>query len=142
MSSYVFQVNPENPGIELKAYFDGRYTEMKRKQIIVQNIKKLMENYPKQGNLFNQYFKLDPDYLLKMFDAGFRLLNKPYDSSQILRFLQAVLFEKTLYKGESQKGMNYLETAFSDTTKKLTKDIAKFFYDATGLSKKMFNDIY
>lgn len=142
MSSYVFQVNPENPEMELKAYFYGGYAEMKRKQIIVQNIQKLMENIPKQGNLFNQRLKLDPDYLPNLFDTGFRLLNKPYDSSQILRYLQAVLFEKTLNKGENQKGMNYLETAFSDTTKKLTKDIAKFFCDETGLSKKMFNDIY
>jgi len=142
MSAYVFQVNPENPEMELKAYFYGGHTEMQRKQIIINNIQKLIENIPQQGDLFNQHLKLDPEYLPNMFDVGFRLLNKPFDSSQILRYLQVVLFEKTLNKGENQEGLNYLDTSFSDTTKKLTKDIAKFFSDATGLPKKMFDDIY
>lgn len=142
MSSYVSQVNPENPEMELKVYFYGGYTEMKSKELIVQNIQKLMENIPKQETLFRQHFKLDPDYLPSMFETGFRLLNKPCDSSQILRYLQALLFEKTINKGENQEGMNYLKTGFSDTTKKLTKDIAEFFCNATGLSKRMFNDIY
>lgn len=141
MSAYVFRINPENPEMELKAYFYGGYAEMKRRQIIVENIQKLMQNIPKQGSLFNQNRQLDPDYLPNLFDVGFRLLNKPSDSSQILRYLQVVLFEKTLYRGENQNGINYLQTEFSDITKKLTKDIAKFFCNATGLSEKMLADI-
>jgi len=141
MSAYVLRINPENPEMELKAYFYGGYTEMKRRQIIVESIQELIKNTNKQGSLFEKSLQLDPDYLPNLFDIGFRLLNRPSDSSQILRYLQVVLFEKTLYKGENQNGIDYLKTGFSDITKKLTKDIAKFFCTATGLSDKMLDDI-
>jgi hypothetical protein len=142
MSAYVFRINPENPEVELKAYFYGGYAEMKTKQAIVDNIQKLIESIPVQGSLFNENFKLDPDYLPNLFDVAFRLLNKPFDSSQILRYLQLVLFERTLNKSENRNGINYLETKFSNVTKKLARDIAKFFSDATDLSEKMLDDIY
>jgi len=141
MSAYLFRTNPENPDLELKAYFYGGYTEMKRRQAVIQNIQELMENVHRQQSLFDQNLQLDPDYLAGLFDTTFRFVNKPFDSSQILRYLQVLLFEKTLYKGENQNGIKYLETGFSDITKKLAKDIAKFFSNATGVSKKMLNDI-
>jgi len=145
MSAYTFQINPENPEIELKSYFYGGYAEMKRMEGIVGNINKLMENIPIQGNLFNNIsktLKLDLDYLPNLFDIAFRLLNKPFDSSQALRYLQIILFEKILYKGENTEGMKYLETGFSEITKKLTRDIAKFFCDSTGISEKLVEDVY
>lgn len=142
MSAYVFRINPENPEIELKSYFYGGYAEMKRRESIVENVKKLMENIPMQRSLFNETFKLDPDYLPKLFDIAFRLLNKPFNSSHIPQYLQTVLFEKILYKGENPEGMKYLETRFSDITKKLARDIAKFFRDSTGISEKLVEDVY
>jgi hypothetical protein len=86
--------------------------------------------------------KLDPEYLPNLFDITFRLLNKPFDSSQILRYLQVILFEKILYRGENTEGMKYLETSFSEITKKLTRDIAKLFRDSTGISDKLVEDVY
>ena len=142
MSAYVFQINPENPEIELKSYFYGGHAEMKRRQDIVENIKRLMENMPMQGIIFNDILKLDPNYLPSLFDIAFRLLNRPFDSSQILRYLQSILFEKILHKGENDEGIKYLETGFSDITKKLTRDIAKFFRDSTGISERLVEDVY
>jgi|YelNatPaOPRAMG01_1025707.scaffolds.fasta_scaffold50178_2 hypothetical protein len=143
MSEYVLRINPENPETELKAYLYGGYAEMKRRQSIVENIRKIMEKSNlTQGSLFNETFKLDPDYLPQLFDIAFRLLNKPFDSSQILRYLQVILFEKILDKGENAEGMKYLETGFPDITKKLTRDIAKFFCDSTGISEKLVEDLY
>ena len=142
MSGYAFRINPENPEIELKSYFYGGYTEMKRRQDIVDNIKKLVSSIPDQRSLFNENLELDPNYLLDLFNIAFRLLNKPLDSSQIPRYLQIILFEKILYKSENVDGMNYLETGFTDITKKLTRDIAKFFCATTGVSEKLFADVY
>lgn len=142
MSAYAFRINPENPETELKSYFYGGYTEMKSRQEIVEYIKKLTEYFPTQGNLFNETLKLDPYYLPNLFDIAFRLLNRPFDSSQILRYLQMILFEKILYKSENAEGIKYLETGFSDITKKLTRDIAKFFRDSTGISERLVEDVY
>ena len=142
MSAYVFRVNPESPRIELRSYFYGGYDKMKRRQDIAENIKKLMATTRRQGTLFNETLKLDPDYLPNLFDIAFRLLNKPFDSSQIPRYLQVILFEKILYKGENADGMKYLETSFSDITKKLTRDIVKFFRDSTGISERLVEDVY
>ncbi|GFP18551.1 hypothetical protein HKBW3S03_00056 [Candidatus Hakubella thermalkaliphila] len=142
MSAYVFRINPENPEIELKSYFYGGHAEMKRRLGIVENIKKLMESMPIQRSLFNDTLKLDPDYLPGLFDISFRLLNRPSDSSQILRYLQTILFEKILYKGEGAEAMEYLETDFSDIAKKLTRDIVKFFRDSTGIPQRLVDDVY
>lgn len=142
MSAYVFRVNPENPEIELRSYFYGGYANMRRRQDITENIRKLVKSIPGQGNLFEDTLKLDPDYLTNLFDIAYRLLNKPFDSSQIPRYLQLIIFEKILHKGESAEGMKYLESSFSEITRKLTRDIGKFFRDSTSISEKLIEDLY
>jgi hypothetical protein len=141
MSAYVLKTNPENPEAALKSYFYGGYDEMKRRQGILENIKKLIEVTPGQKSLFDTTLELDPEYLPKLFDIAFRLLNKPLDASHILRYLQVVLFEKILYKGENEEGMRYLETAFSDVTKKLARDIVRFFRDSTGIPESLVQEV-
>jgi len=136
MSAYVFNINPENPEMELKSYFYGGYIEMKKRREIVDNIKKII-NSQNQKLLFDDILKLDPDYLTNLFEIGFRFLNKPYDASQVLRYLQVFLFEKILYNEQNQQGMEYLES-FPEITKKLTRDIIKFFCNATSLTEKLF----
>ncbi|MBX6422496.1 hypothetical protein [Thermosulfurimonas sp. F29] len=143
MSSYVFHINPENPELELRSYFYGGYDEMKRRETIVDYINKLLQKMCKQGQLFEvPTLQLDPDYLPNLFDIAFRLLNKPKDSSQILRYLQLVLFEKVLYQGNNVNGIKYIDSNFSDITKKLTRDLAKFFCSSTGLSEELLQDIF
>ncbi len=142
MSGYVFRINPENPEVELKSYLYGGYAELERRQSILDDIKKLVEKIPTQKSFFNDALKLDPDYLPNLFDIAFRLLNKPFDSSQIPRFLQVILFEKILNKDENNYGVKYIETGFSDVTKKLAKDIAEFFCNATKITNKLLVDLY
>lgn len=140
MSSYVFNLNPENP-TELRAYFYGGATELRRREYLYEKIKRLSEIYQPQINL-GESLNLDPNYLPKLFEIAFRFINKPYDSRQIPRYLQIILFEKTLYKNENTKGIEYIEKNFSDITKKLARDIAKFFCYSTGLSEKLFEDVF
>jgi hypothetical protein len=45
-------------------------------------------------------------------------------------------------KGESVEGMKYLDTGFSDITKKQARDIAKFFRDSTKIPDTLFEDLY
>jgi len=134
MAAYVTKINPEDPEIELRGYFYGGYSEMKRRQKIVENIEKLID-LQAQKILFKKSLKLDPDYLPNMFDVAFRLLNKPHDAAQILRYLQMYLFEEVLYDGKNQEGLKFMLN-FSDVTKKLTKDIIRLFCNATGLSEE------
>jgi|GEM_PF-4865914 len=143
MSSYVFHINPENPELELRSYFYGGYDEMKRREAIVEHINKLLQKVYKQKQLFEiPMLQLDPEYLPNLFDIAFRLLNRPKDSSQILRYLQLILFEKVLYQKNNSNGIEYINSNFSDITKKLSKDLAKFFCSSTGLSEELFEDIF
>lgn len=141
MASHLYRVNPDDMQSETRAYFFGGHHEMRRREAIVTSIKKLIDAMPKQGTLFGQPFSLDPDYMPQLTELTFRFLGKPHHSSQIPRYLQVLLFEKTLYKGSNQPGMTYLEREFSDVTSKLSRDAAQFVAGATGLSEKLFEDL-
>mgnify|MGYP001069542520 CR=1 FL=1 len=143
MSSFVLQTNPENPKQELRVYFYGGYKELEIRESITQNIRKVLgEALPKQGYMFEQNLKLDPDYLPQLFDLAYRLVNKPADASQIPRYLQMVLFERALYQQKNIDGVKYLDQNFTDVTKKLTRDMASLFLHATRLSEKMLEEVF
>ncbi len=141
MSSYVSRVNPENPELELKSYFYGGHTEMRRRETIVENIKRIIMRTPGQRQLFEDTLKLDPEYLPRLFDIAFRFLNRPADAAQLPRYFQSVLFEKVLYRGENKDGLTFLDRGFSDVTKKLGRDAAKFLCEATRVSEVVVEDI-
>lgn len=141
MTSYVARTNPEDPEVELRSYFFGGYQEMRRREAIIENVKKIVGEIPGQRELFADKIRLDPDYLRGLFEVAYRLLNRPEDARHVPRYLEMVLFEKTLYKSENAEGLKYLNERFSDVTKKLTRDIVKFFRDATGLSEALFADL-
>lgn len=146
MSSYALSVNPENPEVVLRSYFYGSYSEMRRREIIVENLRHLASSIPEQPTLFpnkdyRNRIKLDPEYMPQLFDIAYRLLNKPLDASQIPRFLQLVMFERVLYQHKNEKGIKYIEEKFSEITKKLARDIAKLLSDSTGIPYSQFHDI-
>lgn len=141
MTAYVAKTNPENPEVELRAYFFGGYPEMRRRESIIENVKQIVAEVPGQKELFAEKLRLDPDYLRTLFELAYRLLNRPEDSRQLPRYLQAVLFEKTLYKSENSDGVKYLNERFSEVTKKFARDVVRFFRDATGLGERVFADL-
>lgn len=146
MSSYALRVNPETPEPTLRSYLFGGYSEMKRREGIVDNIKKLVDTMTPQQELFPskeglKSLQLDPDYLPRLFDTAFRLLNKPFDAAQIPRYIECTLFEKTLYAGKNDKGLKFIDGAFSDITRKLSRDLAKLLSDAAGVPPAMFADL-
>ena len=142
MSAYALRTNPEDPENELRAYFYGGYAEMARRQAIVDNISRLIGGRPCQASFLERELQLDPEYLRSLFDLAFRLLNKPVDASQILRYLQVLLFETAPSGGQEGGGADPLQAGFSDVTKKLARDIAKFFSGATGLPDTLFQEIH
>lgn len=141
MGRFVFQTNPENAKQELRAYVYGGYRELKMREGIVQNIRKLVESSQQQRSLFDSDIKLDPEYLPRLFDLVFRWINKPADAAQILRYLQVVLFEKTLHNQGNPQGMETIEKGFSDITKKFVKDLAFLIIGIKGLSETMAVDV-
>jgi len=108
------------------------YLEMKRREGVIDNIKRLVAEIPGQKDLFADKIRPEPDYLPAFFDVAYRLLKRPYDASQLPRYLQPVLCEKALYKSENAPGIDVLDASFSDLTRKLARDLARFFRDATG----------
>jgi hypothetical protein len=141
MAAYVAKTNPEKPEVELRAYFFGGYPEMRRREAIIENVRQIVGEIPGQSELFAEKLRLDPEYLKSLFEVAYRLLNRPEDARQLPRYLQTVLFEKTLYKSENADGVKYLNERFSDVTKKLARDVARFFRDATGLREMVFADL-
>ena len=146
MSAYALRVNPESPDSTLRTYFFGGYSEMTRREGIVENINRVLHAMTPQPELFpsgeeTKVLRLDPEYLPKLLDTAYRLLNKPHDASQIPRYIQCVLFEKALYSGKNEKGIEILQKAFSDVTRKLTRDIAKLMSDACGVPGELFSDL-
>ena len=114
---------------------------MKRREAIVENIKRIVTGTPGQRQLFEDTLKLDPEYLPRLFDIAFRFLNRPADAAQLPRYFQSVLFEKILYRSENKDGLTRLDQGFSDVTKKLGRDAAKFFCDATRVSEVIVEDV-
>ncbi len=139
MAKFVFDTNPERATQELRAYFFGGYNELKNKEKILENIKKLIENQ-NQKKLFYSNIKLDPDYLEELFEIVFRWVNKPLYSTQIPRYLQATLFEKVLYNNNI--GNTYIEKYFPDIIKKMSRDIATLIINKCNIPEKMFSGIF
>lgn len=141
MVGFVFQTNPEEAGRELRAYFYGGYEELRMRETIMEETLKLLETKMSQRRLFSSDIQLDPEYLSQLFSVVFRWVNKPFDSVQILRYLQMILFEKVLYESKNVEGIKYIDSEFSDFTKKFARDLAFLIIGKSNISEKMFIDI-
>jgi len=139
----LFRTNPDDVFQALRSYIFGGPLALQTKEIVLRDIKTLVESLQIQLSLFpeetRRRLSLDPEYLPPLSDMAQRFISKPSEARNIPRYLQAVIFERALYDGNPLRDIFMNE--YSDITFKFVHDLAHFFIDATGVNPATFQDL-
>jgi hypothetical protein len=140
LTAHVMLRGADKPAGDILAFLLGGESAMKSKERMLGTLRDFVRHMSdEQPTLFGSIMvpDVEPPYFAAMVDVVSRLLSRPLAAAEIPNFLQAVLFERILNKDPSA---DYHEVAFDDLTKKLARDIATFFVNATGLDPALLGE--
>jgi len=140
----LFRTNPDNVLKALRTYLFGGPLALQTKEILLKDIRTLVESLQSQPSLFpdqevTRRLSLDPEYLPALSDMAQRFVSKPSEARNVPRYLQALILERALYDGSTLRDI--FAEDYSDITFKFVHDLAHFFQDATGVDLAMFQDL-
>lgn len=140
----LFRTNPDNVLEALRTHLFGGPLALQTKEMLLKDIKTLVESLQIQLPLFPDQdmvrrLSLDPEYLPALSDMAQRFVSKPAEARNVPRYLQALIFERALNNGSTLREV--FAGDYSDITFKFVHDLANFFQDATGVNPAMFQDL-
>ncbi|MFS0892379.1 hypothetical protein [Peribacillus frigoritolerans] len=139
LCSYLVRVNISNPKETVIAYlFDGVYNLKKYNKVVnmMDNIlKKSVDNYDEIQHILT----VVPDYYNDLLDLVVRIIKRPNESKNILKYFDIILYESVYPKKYlKQNILSYLgEEKFDHVTYKLVTDIVDFIVGTTEIDKKL-----
>lgn len=142
LATIVYTTSPADVEEGVRAVLSGGAFSLKRKQSMIDTVKKLISELTKDDVVIatlDRRLDLDPPYFRDILDVCLRIASRPVDAASILRYYQAMLFEKVLYP--NSKGIALSSVGITPIGVKLAKDIALLLEKASGLNPDLFGPL-
>jgi len=140
LCGHVFRTSPNDFPNAVRSFVFGGPSGLRTRESLLKELQEVVDKIATQramplGEDLAQRFRLDPPYFDRLVERAFRLINKPHEAKDVLRYLQAVLLEQTLFEGT---GLAQIFTGtFSEITFKFVGDLALFYLEATGVKPSL-----
>jgi hypothetical protein len=118
----------------LRALFFGGAGGIARREQMIRRIRSIVEQISQQAELpFDDpaIFQLDPPYLTPVGEAVARVMARPIEAGQALRYLKSRLMNGVLYDEWDLRG--YFGDSYSAIADKLAVDLVLAFLKSSGL---------
>ncbi len=135
--SVIFQTSPIDFKTAIRSALFGGAKGLETRQAFLDDLSKLAEKLMTQARIpftedVAKLMQLDPPYFDKLAERAVRLVNRPNEAKDVLRYLQAFLMEHTLYDRSNLP--NIFGDDYSEVTLKFVSDLAQFYVEATGVN--------
>jgi hypothetical protein len=136
MARHAYGIGCKDPTPLLREFFFGGHDQVKLREDVLELAGKLAAFASKKTvDMFAAAPVLDPPYLAKLYEVVYRLLKQPMAAAQIPRLVEHTTLQHEI-AGQP------VDHVFSPLTKKLARDVADFYVEATALSPGLLQALY
>ncbi len=142
----MFRANPGDFQEALRLALFGGPEGIRTRESFLKHLEKVVNKASPQHKLFadgeaRKLLRLEPPYFEQLAERAVRLVNRPGQAKDILRYLQVVLHQGLLPSETNASMRTVFGDSYSDISLKFVRDVSDFLVEATGVNPALGSEV-